>query len=151
MQLAEEQVQHGNDFDTKIGDDGPELWLRLGPLEHQSMLRFPNIEMASGLHATGRSFMCFVQAGGFGQLTGGHIVDCDCSLSRKLLASPPCAMLAALGAAIPFELAIGQNGRVWVSAASASLTVLVANALQQAHLSSTQADVFVKRLLQSVR
>ena len=49
-----------------------------------------------------------------------------------LLARPPCAALAALGAAVAFELVVGANGRCWVSAADVSTTVLVVNALQQA-------------------
>lgn len=60
-------------------------------------------------------------------------------------------MLATLGASIKFELAVGQNGRVWVSAPNAALTVLVASALQQANLSQTQAELVVKRLLESLR
>ena len=60
-------------------------------------------------------------------------------------------MLAALGAAVQFELAVGQNGRLWVSAASATLTVLVASALKEAELSEAQAQVFVKRVMESTQ
>lgn len=38
-------------------------------------------------------------------------------------------MLTALGKAIPFEIAVGANGRVWVLAGSAAQTVIVANAI----------------------
>ena len=92
-----------------------------------------------------------VQSGGYGALSGGYMMECSCATSRKLLSSPPCPMLAALGAFIKFELAVGQNGRVWVSAPTAALTVLVASALQQVGLSRVQAELVVKRLLESVR
>lgn len=92
--------------------------------------------------ATGKS-------GGFGALSGGMLLDYGCALARKLLVSPPCPMLAALGAAVQFELAVGQNGRVWVSAATATLTVAVASALQQADLPAAEANSHVKGMLES--
>ncbi len=61
-------------------------------------------------------------------------------------------MLAALGAALAFELAVGQNGRVWVGSADASAAVLVANALGNSErLSPAQAHIMVRTLLASVR
>ncbi len=61
-------------------------------------------------------------------------------------------MLAALGAALAFELAVGQNGRVWVAAPDVGATVLVANALANSErLSSAQAHIMVKKLLASVQ
>ena len=93
-----------------------------------------------------------MQSGGFGALTGGYIMECDCGLARKLLGNPPCPILATLGAAAHFELAVGQNGRVWVSASTAAMTVLVATALRQhAHLPQAEAEVAVKHLLESSR
>ena len=78
-------------------------------------------------------------------------MECGCGLARRLLASPPCPMLAALGAAVQFELAVGQNGRVWISSQTAALTVLVKIALQQADLPAAQAEMAVQKLLESVR
>jgi exosome complex component RRP40 len=41
-------------------------------------------------------------------------------------------VLEALGSALPFELAVGLNGRVWVNAAKPSHVVLVGNVICQA-------------------
>lgn len=49
------------------------------------------------------------------------------------------------GAALKFELAVGLNGRVWVTAPDAMTTIMVANAIQHSEpLSDTQAHIFVK-------
>ena len=63
-----------------------------------------------------------------------------------------CQVLASLGAALAFELAVGQNGRVWVGGADVGATVLVANALGNSErLSPGQAHIMVKKLLASVQ
>lgn len=63
-----------------------------------------------------------------------------------------CQVLALLGAALAFELAVGQNGRVWVGGADVGATVLVANALGNSErLSPGQAHIMVKKLLASVQ
>ena len=49
------------------------------------------------------------------------------------------------GAALKFELAVGLNGRVWVTAPDTMTTIMVANAIQHSEpLSDTQAHIFVK-------
>ncbi|BEI80524.1 hypothetical protein CcaverHIS002_0110530 [Cutaneotrichosporon cavernicola] len=65
--------------------------------------------------ATGRSE-------GFGELKGGLMVCCSLQLCRKLL-SPKYPLLQLLAAHIPFETAIGLNGRVWFKAASVDGTI----------------------------
>ena len=72
------------------------------------------------------------KASGMGPLLGGLPFTVSTGAVRLLLARPPCAALAALGAAVAFELVVGANGRCWVSAADVTTTVLVVNALQQA-------------------
>ena len=67
-----------------------------------------------------------------GPLLGGLPFTVSTGGARLLLARPPCAALAALGAAVAFELVVGAHGRCWVSAADVATTVLVVNALQQA-------------------
>jgi KH domain len=62
-----------------------------------------------------------------------------CFWSCSLL-HPLCA-----GAALKFELAVGLNGRVWVTAPDTVATIMVANAIQHSEpLSDTQAHIFVK-------
>ena len=63
-----------------------------------------------------------------------------------------CQVLTALGAALAFELAVGQNGRVWVGGADAGAVVLVANALGNSErLSAGQAHIMVRKLLASLQ
>ena len=53
--------------------------------------------------------------------------------------------MACAGAALKFELAVGLNGRVWVTAPDTTTTIMVANAIQHSEpLSDTQAHIFVK-------
>jgi exosome complex RNA-binding protein Rrp4 len=51
-----------------------------------------------------------------------------CLCVRRLL-QPNCAVLQELGKVIPYEIAVGSNGRVWVNSASVAHTVVVANAI----------------------
>ena len=65
-----------------------------------------------------------------------------------LLARPPCAVLATLGRALQFEIAVGQNGRAWVNAPTTGATVLVASAVQASEgLTPQQQEHVVRQLL----
>ena len=52
----------------------------------------------------------------FGELKGGTLLRVPTGHARRLL-DPRAAVLTALGAALPFEVAVGVNGTVWVQAA----------------------------------
>ncbi|GAQ81548.1 Exosomal 3'-5' exoribonuclease complex subunit Rrp40 [Klebsormidium nitens] len=92
------------------------------------------------------------RAAGFGPLAKGYLFQCSTGLARTLLSRPTCAVLEALGGGLSFELAVGMNGKVWVDAASAAITVLVANAIINSEfLSPTQAKIMVKSLLKQVQ
>ena len=53
----------------------------------------------------------------YGELRGGTLVTVGLAHARRLL-QPDCALLATFGESIPFEVAIGMNGLVWLRAAS---------------------------------
>ena len=53
----------------------------------------------------------------FGELRGGTVLRVSCNLAFRLF-NPACAVLASFGAAVPFEVAVGLNGIVWVRASS---------------------------------
>jgi len=72
------------------------------------------------------------KAGAFGGIKGGFLIQCGLAHARSLLSKPPPTVLNALGQKFEFELAVGVNGRVWVSSGSCSSTIKVANVLQQA-------------------
>jgi len=69
---------------------------------------------------TGESF--------FGELVGGYCFNTSIHLARKLLAED-CFILSKLGEKIPFEIAIGTNGRVWVNSKSPTFIVVISNAI----------------------
>lgn len=90
------------------------------------------------------------RASGMGHLKGGLLVEVSCAWARALLSRPPPAVVAALGAAAAFEMAVGLNGRVWVDAPGAALAVRVAGALAAAEEELRPGDdahEFVKRAL----
>ncbi len=58
-------------------------------------------------------------------------------------------VLPALGKAIPFELAVGYNGIIWVNSKSCHDTILITNAILNAEcLSLSQSEAMVHRLIQ---
>ncbi|KAI8055805.1 hypothetical protein BDF22DRAFT_672278 [Syncephalis plumigaleata] len=63
---------------------------------------------------------------GYGELTDGFMVTCSLAHSLRLL-RPNAAALTALGQHIPFEVAVGMNGRVWIRADTIAHTILGAN------------------------
>ena len=67
----------------------------------------------------------------FGELASGHVFDCPITLCRRLAGADDCPVLEAIGDLAPFELAIGANGRVWISSGSAAVIVLAQLAILQ--------------------
>ncbi len=75
-------------------------------------------------------------------------MKCSTALARSLLAQPPSPILSALGATLQFEIAIGQNGRVWVNAAKPATVILIANAIERSeYLSAAQSKMLVEKLI----
>eukprot|EP00094_Tigriopus_californicus_P010041 TCALIF_09684-PA protein Name:"Similar to Exosc3 Exosome complex component RRP40 (Mus musculus)" AED:0.07 eAED:0.07 QI:0/-1/0/1/-1/1/1/0/276 len=69
---------------------------------------------------------------GMGVLSGGGFVfTTPLHVIRKLL-SPDCVLLKTLGDSIPFEIAVGMNGRIWVRCKSVKETISLANAISVA-------------------
>lgn len=64
----------------------------------------------------------------YGELLGGYSFSCSSRLARDLLQEDS-YVLHALGKFVPFELAIGVNGRVWLNSAQSLHTVLLTNAI----------------------
>jgi exosome complex component RRP40 len=83
----------------------------------------------------------------YGELTGGTVVHVSLTLARRLL-SPACTVLTALGTSIPFEVAIGLNGWVWVQAGSPLHTIIVSNVLLRAeHMTDAECEQLVRKLV----
>lgn len=96
--------------------------------------------------------MLLMQGAGFGALTGGQAFRCTTSFAAKLMNKPQPAILAALGRALQFELAVGLNGHVWVHSPKPMTTIIVTNTLPKGEfLSDAQADLVVKRIVTSMQ
>ena len=87
----------------------------------------------------------------FGELKEGLMVRCGTAHCAALLA-PDCQVLLHLARSVPFEIAIGANGAVWVRAGSQRETVLVACAVRSAEqLTDGQAAAMVDNLVRRAR
>lgn len=86
----------------------------------------------------------------FGELPDGYVFDVSLRLAHALL-DPDCVVLASVGAFIPFEIAVGSNGRVWLNAATRRHIVLVSNAvLNSEHMSDAKIRAMTNRMKQHV-
>ncbi|RHY32844.1 hypothetical protein DYB32_002172 [Aphanomyces invadans] len=85
-------------------------------------------------------------------LQPGTLVYCRVVRATKdldALIQDDCIVLEALGRAIPFELAVGMNGVVWLNSKSNQDTILIANAILNSEgLTAAQSEAMVVKLLQ---
>lgn len=87
----------------------------------------PEIECVSS--STGKSE-------GLGPLTGGMLFPISLAMSRRLMLSNPAeqgnlVLLEEIGGAgVPFEIAVGRNGRVWVDSKSVKMTLAIGKAIR---------------------
>mmetsp|Transcript_26878 Transcript_26878/g.58657 ORF Transcript_26878/g.58657 Transcript_26878/m.58657 type:complete len:232 (+) Transcript_26878:140-835(+) len=72
------------------------------------------------------------RAAGFGHLKEGISLTVGTATARKLLGAPMPLVLEELSkTAVPFELAVGMNGRVWVCALNIGHNIAIANAISK--------------------
>lgn len=91
------------------------------------------------------------RAEGFGPLNDGYMFKCSTGLSRQCLATDS-VVLNELGKYLPFEIAVGMNGRIWVNSTSTMNTTVVANAIINSEfLSSEKIITMVKKLIASAQ
>ena len=90
--------------------------------------------------------------GTYGPLTGGMSFKISLGLARELL-NPKNAVLSALDKSkLPFEIAVGVNGMVWINSPCAEYTIVVMNAIQNSEvMSAEQVRGMVKRMVQNVK
>jgi len=91
--------------------------------------------------------------GTFGELKGGTVIRISLGLARQLL-HPQNVVLEALGGygeGMPFEIAVGVNGMLWVHSSRPEHTVLICNAVKNSEiLTSDQIRGMVASLVQTV-
>ncbi|MES1922968.1 Exosome component 3, partial [Bonamia ostreae] len=66
----------------------------------------------------------------FTNLEGGNLLALTPSLSRKLMSSEKKFALDFMGKYVPYELAIGLNGYVWVNSIDNRKTIIVSNLIE---------------------
>ncbi|KAK5577957.1 hypothetical protein RB653_002905 [Dictyostelium firmibasis] len=87
------------------------------------------------------------KAEGFGQLIGGYMLNCSLGLSHYLL-SEDCYILQVLGKHIPYEIAVGVNGRVWINSGSNHNTIVVSNTIYNSQfIQDDQIEPFILKSL----
>ena len=82
--------------------------------------------------AAGKDWM--TNEGTYGPLNGGTSFRVSIGLTRELLL-PDNAVLSALDkSGIPFEIAIGVNGMVWVNSPEPEITIMILNAIKNSEV-----------------
>mmetsp|Transcript_1714 Transcript_1714/g.2347 ORF Transcript_1714/g.2347 Transcript_1714/m.2347 type:complete len:272 (+) Transcript_1714:76-891(+) len=86
----------------------------------------------------------------YGELRGGTLQKIPLGLARELL-SPQSIVLEELSK-LPFEVAIGTNGYLWIHAARPEYTILIRNAILNSQvLTAEQIRGMVRSLIKSVK
>ncbi|KAK9463334.1 uncharacterized protein V1516DRAFT_667480 [Lipomyces oligophaga] len=105
---------------------------------------YGRISFASPRSITEPELACFDERsgldGGFGELKGGMLADIPISLARSLLLPRSSkskqmkiqeSVVDIIGKSVPFEIALGRNGRMWVDSDSIQATVAIITAIKQ--------------------
>jgi exosome complex component RRP40 len=80
----------------------------------------------------------FGKRGKLGVLQDGFIFTCSLNLIRKIL-NPQCTLLKLLGRKIPYDVALGMNGKIWLKTNSIKETIGIGNAILAAeHLTNEE-------------
>ncbi|KAH9280483.1 Exosome complex component RRP40 [Echinococcus granulosus] len=82
---------------------------------------------AAGMGILGRHEPGLV--GNAGGMNGGVMISCSLELARRLTDTANFPLVEKLGKRFPFEICVGCNGRVWLTARSPRETMLLANAI----------------------
>ena len=68
----------------------------------------------------------------------GFVFTCSLNLIRKIL-NPQCTLLKLLGSKIPYDVALGMNGKIWLKTNSIKETIVIRNAILAAeHLTNEE-------------
>lgn len=74
------------------------------------------------------------KADGMGELKGGMVFDISLGLARRLMMPKPgeqggVVVLEEMGEKMPFEVAMGRNGKIWIDSKGVRETILVGRAV----------------------
>lgn len=76
------------------------------------------------------------KADGMGELKGGMVFDISLGMARRLMMPKPgeqggVVVLEEFGEKLPFEVAVGRNGRIWIDSKGVKETLLVGRAVTE--------------------
>ncbi|MCJ1308284.1 exosome non-catalytic core subunit rrp40 [Agyrium rufum] len=116
-----------------------------------SASKFLDTELVCYNPATGKSE-------GMGELKGGMVFDVSLGMARRLLMSKQkedggLLILEAIAESLPFEVAVGRNGRVWVNSAGVMEIYIIGKAIQETDekmLDLAEQKKLVQRLLKTI-
>ncbi|CAH1772438.1 unnamed protein product [Owenia fusiformis] len=81
---------------------------------------------------------------------GGFMFTCSLNHIRKIL-SPQFNLLKTLGNSLPFEVAVGMNGRIWVKGRSIKETIAIVNGLNSVeYMDTNEIKVMCRKLLDTL-
>jgi len=129
----------GDFFKVDIGSSEQASLHYLG-FEGATKKNRPNINVGDTLYATiltaskdmEPELVCIDATGKKGKMgvvdPDGFLFSCSLNLIRKIL-NPKCPLLKYLGKEVPYEIAIGMNGKVWLKTKSAKATIAIASSV----------------------
>lgn len=83
---------------------------------------------------------------GLGPLIGGMVFNISLAMARRLMLPKPVEQGALVildelgGQGVPFEIAVGRNGRVWVDSKSVKGTMAIGKAIQETDEKSLKVE-----------
>ncbi|ELU16219.1 hypothetical protein CAPTEDRAFT_131167 [Capitella teleta] len=81
---------------------------------------------------------------------GGMTITTPCNHIRKIL-SPDCVLLKTLGNSLPYEIAIGMNGKIWIKGRTTKETIALTNAIACAeYMNNEQISLMCRKLVNSL-
>ncbi|KAK9479462.1 hypothetical protein V1514DRAFT_327979 [Lipomyces japonicus] len=103
---------------------------------------------------------------GFGEIKGGMLADISLAYARRLLApktvnnddddddnnNQVVTVVDVIGRFVPFEIAVGRNGRIWIDSQSCEVTVAIIRAIQESeNLNQFEMEQKVAQFLKNVK
>lgn len=134
----------GESFKVQLCDRTPPAYLSYMAFESATKKNRPNLKTGSLVYAkvtshdinTETEIECFNsttgKSDGFGELSGGNVVQVDLAFARHLMFNEDNEVLKKLSEKCRFEVAIGVNGYIWIKTESIEATLAASKYLEKA-------------------
>ncbi|GBG31634.1 Exosome complex component rrp40 [Hondaea fermentalgiana] len=85
----------------------------------------------------------------YGELKGGYVFTCSLGLANRLL-DERCAILPTIASHVPYEVAVGANGMIWINARRSEEIALICNAVKACEfLPDAQVPALIRDLVKT--